>query len=445
MSSPAVNRSKIFSRARFVPAFLIVLALGVMLLPPAHAVRRQPPQFLATMPQQSLSPQAADARPRRVMTTVTPHLTATPAPTPQPTPATVSGRPNMTPQPPRAPRQEDDDPEAPRMRTPQEEEEVEAEDVVRVETNLINLQVRVIDRNNRPINDVRKEDFRVFENGVLQTVEYFTREEVPIQYGLVIDNSGSMRAQLPKVIEAAKTIVNSNKPGDETFIVRFIDSNQIKTLQDFTSNQNELLDTLEEELYIEGGQTAVIDAVYLSAEKVATYKKGNDLDDRRRRALIVVTDGEDRTSYYKQEQLFNMLRESSVQIYFIGFVNELDKEGGFIRKSPREKAVNLVNQLAKETGGRAFFPTSVTELPQIAEEITRDLRTQFVVSYKPTDKARPGEFRPVRVTIADAPGKDKRLAITRAGYTAPRGSSGPTSPAPPPATRAPQPGSAKRP
>jgi Ca-activated chloride channel family protein len=186
----------------------------------------------------------------------------------------------------------------------------------------------------------------------------------------------------------------------------------------------------------------MIDAVYLSSEKVSNYKKGNDLDDRRRRALIVVTDGEDRASYYKQEQLFDSLRESSVQIYFVGFVNELDKEGGFIRKSPREKAVNLINRMAKETGGRSFFPTSLSELPQIAEEITRDLRTQFVVSYKPTEKARPGEFRPVRVTIADAPGKDKRLAITRAGYTAPRESSAPT---PAPATRIPQPNSAKRP
>jgi len=86
-------------------------------------------------------------------------------------------------------------------------------------------------------------------------------------------------------------------------------------------------------LYVEGGQTAIIDAVYLSAEHVSEYKKGGD-DDRRRRALIVITDGEDRNSFYKQEKLFSRLREEDVQIYVIGFVNELDKEGGLIRKSP---------------------------------------------------------------------------------------------------------------
>ena len=88
--------------------------------------------------------------------------------------------------------------------------------------------------------------------------------------------------------------------------------------------------------YTEGGQTAIIDAVYLTAEHVAEYKKGDD-NDRRRRALIVITDGEDRNSFYNQEQLWAKLREEDVQIFVIGFVNELDKEGGLIRKSPRER------------------------------------------------------------------------------------------------------------
>src|SRR2546430_4571416 len=123
-----------------------------------------------------------------------------------------------------------------------------------------------------------------------------------------------------------------------------------------------------DQLYIEGGQTAVIDGVYLAAQHVADYKKGSD-DDRRRRALIVVTDGEDRASYYPEAQLFQSLREEDVQIYVIGFVNELDADKGLIRKSPRDKAVNLINRLASETGGRAFFPQSIAELPQIANEI----------------------------------------------------------------------------
>src|SRR6185503_962187 len=251
--------------------------------------------------------------------------------------------------------------------TPTPPEEFGEGEVVRVDTELVTLNVRVIDRNNRPIDNVRENELRVYEDGVEQPLTLFTREEVPISYGLAVDTSGSLRSQLQSVIDAGKSIINTNKPGDETFLVRFISSDKIETVQDFTSNQDLLIDALDS-LYVEGGQTAVIDAVYLSAERLAEYKKGDD-NDRRRRALIVVTDGEDRVSFYKQEQLFARLREQDVQIYVIGFVNELDKDGGFIRKSPRERSVNLINKLATETGGRAFFPQSLSELPQIANEI----------------------------------------------------------------------------
>ena len=303
--------------------------------------------------------------------------------------------------------------------TPTPPEEFEENDVIKVNTELVTLNVRVIDRNNRPINNLRQSDFHVFEDGVAQPVESFSREEVPISYGLAIDTSQSLRSQIQAVIDAGKTIVSSNKPGDETFLVRFISSDKIETLQDFTPNKDLLMDGLDD-LYVEGGQTAVIDAVYLTAEHVAEYKKGND-NDRRRRALIVITDGEDRASFYSQEKLFARLREEDVQIYVIGFVKELDKDAGLIRKSPREKAVNLINKLATETGGRAFLPESLSELPQIANEIVRDLRTQYVVAYNPTNKLRDGSFRSIKVAVADGSKGDKHIALTRNGRIAPKG------------------------
>jgi len=312
--------------------------------------------------------------------------------------------------------------------TPTPPEEFGEGDIVRVDTELVTLNVRVIDRNNRPIDNLRESDLHVYEDGVAQPIEFFTREEVPISYGLAIDTSGSLRSQLQSVIDAGKSIVNSNRQGDETFLVRFISSDKIETVQDFTASKDLLLDGLES-LYVEGGQTAVIDAVYLSAERIAEYKKGDD-NDRRRRALILVTDGEDRDSVYKQEQLFERLREDAVQIYVIGFVNELEAQGGFIRKSSKDKAVTLLNKLATETGGRAFYPTSLSELPGIADEITRDLRTQYVVSYSPTNKRRDGTFRKVNVRIEDAGKRDKRIAVTRPGYTAPRQGASPVPTAP---------------
>jgi Ca-activated chloride channel family protein len=181
--------------------------------------------------------------------------------------------------------------------------------------------------------------------------------------------------------------------------------------------------------YVEGGQTAVIDAVYLSAEHVSEYRRGDD-GDRRRRALIVITDGEDRNSFYKQEQLFARLREEDVQIFVIGFVNELDKETGLIRKSPREKAVQLINKLATETGGRAFFPESIADLPSIANEIIRDLRTQYVIAYNPTNKTQDGTYRAIRVTV-DQPSGEKRIALTRNGRLARKEGQGGNTPKPP--------------
>jgi Ca-activated chloride channel family protein len=275
----------------------------------------------------------------------------------------------------------------------------------------------VIDRNNRPIGDVRQDEFRVMEDGVVQPIEFFSKEEVPISYGLAIDTSGSLRSQIDRVIEAGKVLINNNKPGDETFLERFIDSEHIETVQDFTADKN-LLEEALDDLIVEGGQTAVVDGVYLAAEHVAQYKKGDDLNDRRRRALIVVTDGEDRSSYYKQDQLFERLREEDVQIFVIGFVNELDKEGGLIKKSPRERAMSLLDRMAKETGGRTFYPTSISELPQIAQEISRDMRTQYLISYNPTNKTLDGSYRSIKVSVADASGREHRVALTRSGRIA---------------------------
>lgn len=282
----------------------------------------------------------------------------------------------------------------------------------------MNLQIRVIDRSNRPVDNLTKDSFHVFEDGVPQPVESFTREEVPITYGLAVDTSLSLRSQIQTVIDAAKTIINSNKSGDETFIEKFISSDKIEQVAAFTSSKELLLEAIDN-LYLEGGQTAVIDGVYIAAEAVAEYRKGDD-SDRRRRALIVITDGEDRHSYFTETQLMQRLREEDVQIFVIGFVGELEKEGAFIKKSPQTKAMALLNKFATETGGRAFFPQSIAELPEIANSIIRDMRTQYVVAYNPTNKEKDGTYRAIRVSVDDGPQRDKRVALTRSGRVAGR-------------------------
>jgi len=306
-------------------------------------------------------------------------------------------------------------------------QDISDDEKITIDTNNVILNVRVIDRNNRPVNDIGKNEFHIFENGVPQPILSVSTEEVPISYGLAVDSSGSLRSQMPQVIDAAKSIITSNKPGDETFLLRFIDNEKIETLQDFTSKQDDLIDAVDR-IYTEGGQTAIIDAVYLASEHIAQYKKNND-SDRRRRALILVTDGEDRASYYKKEQLFDRLKEEDVQIFVIGFVNELDSDRSLIRKSRKDQAVALLDRFASETGGRVFYPKSLSELPGIAREITRDMRTQYQIAYDPTNKRNDGTYRAIRVTVDDAAGKDKRIALTRTGRTAPVDAGSPKPPA----------------
>jgi len=166
-----------------------------------------------------------------------PAATATPTPTPQPTRPDGRTAPTLGEPPP-----------PPRLKptpTPTPPDVIEAGDTLVTNTELVQLHVRVIDRNNRPINSVPQSDFHIFEDGVPQTIEAFTREDVPISYGLAVDTSGSLRSQLQSVIDAGKTIINSNKRGDETFLVRFISSDKIETVQDFTDNKEALMDGLD--------------------------------------------------------------------------------------------------------------------------------------------------------------------------------------------------------
>ena len=321
--------------------------------------------------------------------------TATPTPQVQPTIKTPIAVPTVTP----SPAASDDD--AP----------------IKVDTELVNLNVRVIDRNNRPINNIAQSDFKILEDGVPQKIEFFSKSEVPTNYSLVIDNSGSLRSQLDKVIEAGKIIIDNNKPDDETSVIRFVSSDKIEIVQDFTPKKEDLNDALDN-MYIEGGQTAIIDAVYLAAEKVTEYEKSQASSDRKRRALILVTDGDDVSSFYSEQQLFEYLKESDVQIYVVGFVGELSKEGGFITKSRQGKAKEFLEKMATQTGGKVYFPNSVSELPGIAQNIASELRTQYSVGYVPSNDRHDGTFRNIKIQVADGPDKQKRIAVARSGRTA---------------------------
>jgi Ca-activated chloride channel family protein len=294
---------------------------------------------------------------------------------------------------------------------------VEDEEVVRVDTEEVSLNVRVVDGNNRSVNNLDQSQFRVYEDDVLQPITSLGTAEVPIINALVIDNSRSLRAQLGKIIDAGKIIISTNRAKDESVIVRFVSKDKIEVVQDFTPNKNSLNNALDN-LFVEGGQTAIIDAIYRTAKKVDEYQKSQKKEDIKLRALVLVSDGEDRGSSYGEKQLFELLRQSQVQIYAVGFVNDLGREVDANGISRQEKAKSFLSRLAQETGGKVYFPGSIDELPQIASDISGEMRTQYLISYEPTNGSRDGTFRKIKVEIAEGASKEKRIAITRAGRNA---------------------------
>lgn len=278
----------------------------------------------------------------------------------------------------------------------------------------VRLNVIVTDESGRPVADVKREEVSVTEEGAPQAVTHFALEELPVSYGLVLDNSRSVAPLLETIRSTAGTIAIRNKAGDEAFVMRFVDSNKLELLRDFTSDLYELDNALSS-MYAEGGQTAVIDATYVAAQKAAERRKD---DEGRRRAVVLVSDCDDRSSAYKQSELVKLLRRENVQVFVISFLVKLDDLRGFTRPSQKEKARKLAESIAAESGGRAFFPKDVKELIRAAEDISRDLRSQYVVGYAPTNASADGKFRKVEVKIADAPGRTKRLAVVRPGYVA---------------------------
>ncbi|QUV81767.1 VWA domain-containing protein [Chloracidobacterium sp. D] len=282
------------------------------------------------------------------------------------------------------------------------------DEVFTIDTSLVVLDVAVFDQDNRFVGDLRKENFRVYDEQVEQQIEYFSRDEAPVSLGFVVDTSGSMRPRRTKVIEAVKFLARAAKPGDEFFLVDF--KNRAELAEEFTPRPADIEDAVDNIVW--GGGTALLDAIQLSAEYAD--KEGKN----RRKAIVVFSDGDERDSYYDRKQMLKLLQEYQVQVYIVGFPDE-DDDGGLFGRSTRKRSIQLIQDIAKETGGRAFFPKTLDELPEIVRTINADLRTQYSIGFVPSQGLQGGGFR--RVTVRAEDGKRKLVVRTRSGYTPRKG------------------------
>jgi len=279
------------------------------------------------------------------------------------------------------------------------------EDRIKIDTDLVNLDVTVIDQENNPIFNLKKEDFAVYEDKIKQTIESISREELPLSFGIVIDTSGSMGSKIQTVSEAAVLLIRQMHHSDEAFVASF--KTEPDLVQDFTTDRREL-EAAVDDLYTSGG-TALLDAIIATADYA--HEKGK----RRRKALVVVTDGLDRNSAFKEKEVIDAIKEDEVQVYLVGFINEVAEEKNFYGKSSAKKAKDLLIRIADDSGGRAYFPKDLSEISNIAAQISKDLRTQYIVSYYPTNDKRDGTFRNVQVGVNHAGGR-KLIARARRGY-----------------------------
>ena len=285
---------------------------------------------------------------------------------------------------------------------------------VSVDVQLVQLPVSVLDKDGHPLNGLRKEDFEILEDGVQQEISLFSHEDVPISIGLVIDNSGSMHNKREQVNSAALNFVSESNPDDETFIVNFDDEAYLE--HDFTNDINDLISTLSS--LDTRGETALYDAVYLSAAHLDQGKKD-------RKALLVITDGEDNASKYNREKVLAKLRESKVTVYAIGLLEENDVRGSFFGKSPSKKAKDALEQFAQATGGRAYFPKSIVEIGPLCRRVARDLRNQYTLGYTPSNAKLDGTWRRITVRVNPSRVMSKVTVSAKEGYYAPHIQSSP--------------------
>jgi VWFA-related protein len=274
-----------------------------------------------------------------------------------------------------------------------------------VNSDLVQIPVTVLDRNNASVFGLEKEHFRLFDEKVEQTITHFAMEDAPISIGFVFDASSSMRDKMQKSEEAVTTLLRTANPGDEFFLVRFSDS--VELFADLTRSTDEVQKQLS---YLRPeGRTALLDAIKFSLRRM---EKANNA----RRALIIISDGADNCSRYTLSELKNLVREMDIQIYALGIFNPFNTKF----QSPEELAgPGLLREIAKQSGGRLFEIENVNQLPVVASKIGDALRAQYVLGYSPKAMSPNGKYHRVEVRLSPPRGSGKLQAYWRRGYYAP--------------------------
>ncbi len=289
------------------------------------------------------------------------------------------------------------------------QEQQEPLETIKIDTNLVILRITVSDQQGRAARHLNQDAFKVFEDGVEQKISFFSDEESPVSWGLVLDRSGSMMDMMSDVYDAALHVIDEGTSRDETFIVSF--NRWPEMVIDFTPDRHRLENSI---LGLRAdGETALYDAVNFGLDNLKHAKN-------RKRVLVVVTDGQDNASRLKFRELIERAEEEDAVIYTVGMFGEMGDSSGFLSRllggGSRDGQAEL-KKLAEVTGGLAHFPKNVDQCKTVMREIAREVSQQYSLGYYSTNRKKDGSYRSIKVQVA----KTGLTVRTRKGYWALRG------------------------
>lgn len=264
-----------------------------------------------------------------------------------------------------------------------------------------NLTVRTVKGTDSP--DLKKEDIKIFENGSEQSITYFKKRDAKLNVGFVLDNTGSLRMRLPQVIDIARGIVTLLGEKDEAFFVRFVSSDKIGLLHDWSSDKASLGRSLDQ-MYTEGGQSAVLDALGASADHILKRSK----DSAENFALVLISDCEDRDSKLRENELVEALAKTGIPVFVFALTEDMGDAVGFkTAASPKRKAEDFAKRLAVETGGKTYFPKD-KKTGEMLKTLLVEMRSQYIVGYTSKEKKPADKPRKIKVEITGGGKGEKR-------------------------------------
>jgi Ca-activated chloride channel homolog len=276
---------------------------------------------------------------------------------------------------------------------------------VHIDVNLALVNVTVTDPYDRVVTGLDPDNFRVFENNIEQEIQFFSSEDVPISIGVIFDLSGSMANKVGKAKEATLQFFKTANPQDEFFLVSFNDRAEL--LSAFTNSADDLQSRLS--FTAAKGRTALLDAIYLGLSEMRTARNG-------KRALLIISDGGDNNSRYNEKDIKRLVREANTQLYSIGIFDALESRS----RTPEElNGPSLLNEVTELSGGRAFTVGNINDLPDIATKIGTELRNQYILGYRPSDKSHDARWRKLKVKLRAPKGLPPLSVSAKTGYYGP--------------------------